>query len=303
MKFGNPPVTEVWIDIEFSPIEDAEEIQPAFAAKFIEGCPNGFIPSEMADYHVHVKLHRNERGEIKAKGESQTFGRLRGKTSDGTRWLQVMRNRLVINQVRQHNVIPSYSANRAELQDYVTRYLTHFKPVHISRAWLNYQNLIVLPPFSPPAVCRPKDFFKLDLDIPENDFGAVSRYAFEAQWPEIPVEGGGAEQFDVMKVTFQTHRLIPYIAPPPSDGAESDDSGFDETTSAGEDAAGENAVGENQMQLQYLMTWNGICEGIGPADADAVFSRLDAVHRRLVDNFAACFTPAGLALFAPEETR
>lgn len=202
MRLQSPPVIEVGIEFHFEPRPDKPPWDLPVAQQFIEQLKPTFADPEVFQAEQIRIEKRSTVGMPEVISGQVSLDRIRTRNKDGTRWVQVGNDLLVCNLVRQGKEYPGFSPLRTDALAVLDRYVQEFQPVCVRDAAVTYLDLIELPFPSEGKVVRLEDYYRLNVQFPEEQFGPVALFSLQLLFPP-------AEKKDQLTLIFQSLPAIP----------------------------------------------------------------------------------------------
>lgn len=175
MKLGKPPVIEAWIEFHSLLNEEVPQWEVHNAKKFVDEYYPDLQHQMVATQHRLIyDMHGKEKGKV-----STLFERFRGTAPDGDRVIQVGRQILVLNVLKNEGRIwPTFETWRDESLKLLSRYVEFIKREHIIgiRPAIHYRDLVTLP--TADGKLAIEEYLRVYPKVP-NEFGEIAHFGIE----------------------------------------------------------------------------------------------------------------------------
>jgi uncharacterized protein (TIGR04255 family) len=197
VDLANPPVIEVAIEFHFDPRSDQEPWTPQEAGSFVELFQAAF-PFIEATQTQEIRIEpRSPSGRPEMISGKLSLDRLRVRNAEGSRWIQIGKDLLVFNWVRQQDSYPGFDQVRTEALAVLDRYVEHFQPVGVRRAALIYLDQVEIRVAPGSKTLQLEDYLRLRPEVPDQEFGPSGAFALQMHFP-------GKDQREPFTVLFQS---------------------------------------------------------------------------------------------------
>lgn len=166
MNYSNPPIVELWIGFEFVEGANTPPWGERTANAFLEQYRQNFPKSEF-NWSREVKVSDLFNAPKVLSFLEPQLERVRFFNESKTRCLQLARNRLIYNWVKQSTEAeyPCFGTVLQEAMGKLAAYRSHFRPENLHAAIIHYVDRIIIPASS--GGVKLDDFLRIGPRLPE----------------------------------------------------------------------------------------------------------------------------------------
>lgn len=188
MRFGKPPVVEVWISLEFDPNENKQQFDLELVERYLEPYQDELPKREVARERELTVVQTSPTDLPKSLQIKDRVQHIRQWNENRSRMLQVGDDQLAFHLVKVDEDTPGYSKVREAAEPKLESYVGVFEPSQIRNATLHYLDIIDIP-IPDSGKIELQDFFPHAADLPESPFGLTEAFVQQFQ-VACPVDEG-----------------------------------------------------------------------------------------------------------------
>lgn len=259
MKIRNPPIVEAWIEFHAQGSE-TEETWPSGLDRFFGEIAGEYPTIERQVQETYQVVERAPDGtpaQIAVQGE---LSRVRAFDGPRRHCVQVSRDTLVVNLLKGDGPYEGFDRLLPAAMGQFGRFVQVFRPRSIMWAALHYTDVVHIPR-APGAASRLEDYFRVGVQVPDDQTWVLGRIAVELS---VSLSASPSEP-DELVIAFRRQ--------PPDPGVAED---------------------------RFRVDWHAICAQLDTLSSEVLRARLTKVHGALRARFRECFTDRAWALFGKE---